>query len=49
MSIELDKRSINHLFGVRASIRSCKLTPDWSLVTLLLVVTKGRLVGRKGR
>jgi len=44
MSIELDKRSINHLFGGWGSARNGKLTREWSLMTLLLLISKGRLV-----
>jgi hypothetical protein len=49
MSIELDKRSINHLFGGWGSARNGKLTREWSLMTLLLLISKGRLVAGKGR
>jgi len=44
MSIELDKRSINHLFGGWGSARNGKLTREWSLMTLLLLISKGRLL-----
>jgi hypothetical protein len=40
----LDKRSINHLFGGWGSARNGKLTREWSLMTLLLLISKGRLV-----
>jgi hypothetical protein len=48
MSIELDKRSINHLLGGWGSARNGKLKREWSLMTLLLVISKGRLVAESG-
>jgi len=47
MSVELDKGSINHIFGGWGSAGNGKLTREWSLMTLLLLISKGRLLSMR--